>query len=172
MELAFVDVQGFKIKANQFVVKEICIVAGNVLFHDIITSPCKYEELSTVDQTNCKWLEKNYHGIKWMDGNTTQKKLQKRIESILSETIVLVKGLEKIKWIKEICGNTKLICLNIEDMDCNLKFSKPICNDNIDNVDCTHHKGIRNTNQCHCALKNVNSMKSWFLTSKFCNYVN
>lgn len=161
MEFAIVDLQGF-IYNGDFVVKEICILTKNLKFHEIVKSPFPFTNLTSKCKQEVKWLENNYHGLRWNHGYITQNELQKTIAPILKNKIIIVKGLNKIKWVQEILKQQVNVCINVEDMGCIMKLSEPFSNERIEqgieNIKCCNkHKFETN----HCALRNALLIRRW-----------
>lgn len=161
MDFVFVDLQGFKNQFNDFIVKEIYILSKNFKFHEIIKSPHSYEILSTSEKIQVNWLRDNYHGLSWNDGYITVSELQNTIIPILRGKIILVKGLEKVSWLKSICRGAEMRIINLENTGCNLQLHKAFDEMEGNEKVCSRHKKIK-SNIAHCAVKNVWMMKKWF----------
>lgn len=158
--MAFVDMQGFKIKSNVFIVKEIAVLTKNTSFHDVIKSPFSYKNLSVKDKKQTNWLMRNYHGINWCAGSITLEKLRDILRQILKdEKNIYVKGEEKIKWLLSIldCKKISLNIINIENIGCKMRLNK------------NKQKKLRadlcekHADHFHCALKNVLELSEWYL---------
>lgn len=162
MEFAFVDLQGFNSNEN-FVVKEICILTKNLKFHEIVKSPHSFSNLTSKYKRQVKWLENKYHGLRWSQGYITQEELQKTIAPILKNKIIFVKGPNKLRWLREILGQQITLCVNIEDMGCNIKLSNPISKDCIyqgnENIKCCNKHTFENS---HCAVRNALLIRLWY----------
>lgn len=161
MEFAFVDLQGFNSNEN-FVVKEICILTKNLKFHEIVKSPHSFSDLTSKYKQQVKWLENNYHGLRWSQGYITQEELLKTIVPILRNKFIFVKGSNKLRWLREMLDQQIKFCVNIEDMDCNIKLSYPISKDCIDQENekvkcCNKHTFMKS----HCALRNALLIRQW-----------
>lgn len=143
MEL-FADFQGFKDGKNEFVVKEFALAStdGTVLQHWCVKSPCPYAVLDIKTKRQCVWATKYYHGIRWQDGDVTIQTLHRQLFTILNNTTVYVKGLEKVNYIK----NRFTSCLVI-DLD-SYPSLKTL---NTSNVYCFYHRDSKKV----CALNNV-----------------
>lgn len=161
MEFIFVDLQGFKHKKNEFVVKEISILKNdNQIFHYIVKPPYEWIYLPQKYKKQAIWLENNYHGFSWNDGFLTLAELKERIQPILLENekqIVCVKGAEKIAWLKQILDNHYLNCINLENEGCDINLSK-FEKQYMDKPHCKHHK-------LRCSFQNVLILKEWFESS-------
>lgn len=171
MEYIVVDVQGFKDRNNNFLVKEICILSKNLKLHEIIKAPYSFNSLTTEEKQQIKWLEKNYHGLSWFDGRIDENEMKSMIEPIFRGRIVLVKGAEKVAWIKNMFTSS-VIVLNLEDIGCNIQLHKKAAT-NSNNIYheaenyCKRHKRITNSKNVHCAAKNAWLLNRWFKNSIF-----
>ena len=98
-----VDVQGFKITLNEFVFKEVAVIA---LEEDPIPSvflfkpPYAWDKLLDKNKSENRWFEDNFHGIMWRSGSIPYDKLISTLSGILHGAEIYVKGLEKSKWLK------------------------------------------------------------------------
>lgn len=165
MECAFVDVQGFLYDKHTFCVKEICILTKNIRFHEFVKPPFAFSELSNHYKKQVEWLEENYHGLNWNVGYITLQELKNTIRPIVNGKILFLKGCEKVKWVKDILNDQNIICINMEDINCDLKLSKPP----IQRISCSKHKHVL---EQHCARSNAVMLKIWFYThSKYSNVV-
>lgn len=158
MEIAIVDLQGF-IHNEDFVIKEICILTKKKNIHEIVKSPFPFTSLSDKYKQQVKWLENNYHGLRWNQGYITQEELHDTIAPILNNKFIFVKGLNKIKWLREILSQQMNIYINVEDMGCDMKLSKPFSEEEIENIKCCKNHKFENNN--HCALQNALLIEQW-----------
>lgn len=156
MECAFVDVQGFVYNKNTFSIKEICILTKNIKLHEFIKPPLSFDKLIPHDQKQVEWLEENYHGLNWDSGYITLQELKETISPIIKGKILLVKGCEKAKWVREIFCDQNIDCINMEDINCDLKLSELAIEDQ---NSCSKHKPAHRS---HCARNNAVKLKRWF----------
>lgn len=161
MEYIFLDMQGFKDNINEFVLKEIYILSKNLRFHDIVKSYLEFSSLEKFQQLESIWLTKNYHGLDWNSGYISIDQARATMEPIVDGKIVLLKGVEKIKWLKTIIPNSSYFCINIEDLGCNIKISNVFATRKI----CKKHNS--EYSKFHCAKENVWCIKKWFEKSNF-----
>lgn len=156
MDFAFIDLQGFIYNyKNVFAVKEICILTKNIRFHEFVKPPIPFTELSDHFKKQAKWLEKYHHGLSWNMGYITFHELRETILPILDGKILFVKGANKVKWMKYILDNQQIICINVEDLSCDLQLNKQIIHDEFT---CTKHKFVNS----RCAKSNAALLKKWF----------
>lgn len=144
MEL-IVDFQGFKDPANNFIVKEFAVTSsdGQLLQHWFVRSPYSFSNLDLKTTRQCNWLTRNYHGIKWQDGDITIQSLHRQLLPILKDSIVYVKGLEKAKYLEEFFQVSQVY--DVENYPSLKNLHSP-------KVRCFFH---RHTEDMTCALNNV-----------------
>lgn len=158
MECAFVDLQGFLFDNNRFHVKEICILTKNIKFHEFVKPPIPFSELTAFYKKQADWLEESYHGLNWNAGYITSQEVRNTVLPILKGKIVFLKGANKVKWMKQILGDSFIICINIEEIGCDFKLSEQkTCNQTA----CAKHK---HAHSC-CARNNVSLLKKWFFSN-------
>lgn len=103
--LVFADVQGFKSHYNRFICKEFCLVSGNDIYHNVIKSPYTFEKLSPYYRKQARWLTKHLHGFRFDSGGIHMiEVLENTYTKLLGKTVV-VKGDEKVDWLKYIWAN-------------------------------------------------------------------
>lgn len=152
-----VDIQGFKIDENTFIVKEIAIASHDQLQVLLIKPPFPFYNLSKPQRRCVSWIERN-RKIMWNEGILPYTNYKAIIGDFLKDKVIFCKGLEKIQWIKDVLviGSSKVI--NLEDKGCpsiiNLYQEYALCK----NVFCCiNHTSI-------CALKNVLCLRNWCIT--------
>lgn len=149
--LIFVDVQGFKDDFNRFIIKEFAISSEEYTKVLLVRPPFSYTYLTKEEKKRVQWIQK-HRGITWNEGSINYKLFKRIVTSFLENKKIIVKGLEKMKWIKELCDTCYLI--NIEDKSCpNFKSLHKTYRDTAYN--CIDHKK-------ECALKNVICIKKWY----------
>lgn len=130
-KFVFVDIQGFKSYRDRFICKEICLVSDEDFYHAIIKSTIPFEKLSSSHKRQANWLTKHFHGLTYDCGNVHMIQAIQDVYPMLMKKTVVVKGTEKIKWMKHIFRNCgEIECLNFEDLDLDLSLddtSKNIC---------------------------------------------
>lgn len=153
------DIQGFKILDNKFIVKECSICIGNSIQTFIFLPPCPFQSLNEKDKNQVQWIERN-RKYSWSEGFIKYDKLIDTIKPYAINKCIIVKGEEKIKWFKDLfCFDN---CINIEKFNCPkllnliLEFEK---NGNL--FECVSHK-----NSLFCALKNVLAVRRWIQENK------
>lgn len=145
----FVDVQGFKIADNKFIVKEVAIlIDGNRIAHYIFKPPFDWAFLPCECKRQATWLRKNHHGLHWNDGYIEFDRLSYLLTTMLQSRIVMVKGLEKKQWLQDFVKDVHIE--NAEEYeDCAFR----LC-DGESEFKCAHHDGV-------CALANVFKLHRW-----------
>lgn len=122
-KFVFVDVQGFLTFKNRFMCKEFCLVDDDYIFHTFVKSPYSFNKMSSRYQREANWLTHHFHGIKYDCGDINIFELKEKIFPKIRGKTILVKGLQKVSWLKEIfhkCGG--IDCMNIEDTPCDLNL--------------------------------------------------
>lgn len=146
----FVDLQGFKGKENDFIVKELAVLSPVGLVHYIFTPPYKRSLLSSTQIKEVIWLKSNHHGLDWNDGFIPYYKAGALLRNAIGDGTVYVKGFEKIQWIQRLV-NARPVIINVENIDCDVRFSDKM----VDCLPCLNHRGV-------CALKNVFMLRKWY----------
>lgn len=146
----FIDMQGFKVPINQFMVKEFCLINGtdNNEFHVIVKPNYNYRVLPSFYQRQADWLTNCFHGLKYECGKITINEVGQIVYPKIKNKTVVVKGQEKVEWLTHIFKKYgEVNCTNIED--CGFDMS------NIESyVQCGYHQNI-NYRKCHCARSNA-----------------
>lgn len=147
-----VDVQGFKDCKNNFIIKEFALATTEYTQTYLIKPPYTYSKLTSEERKQVNWIERN-RGIYWREGYIDYHEFKRIIKPILAKKQVFVKGLEKVKWIKEICDD--FLALDLSNKSCpNFEIlHNTYCENNI-SLNCMSH--IK-----QCALKNVLCLKKW-----------
>lgn len=160
-----VDVQGFKDKENNFIVKEFALATEEYTHVFLVKPPFPFSRLTDKERRQVLWIEKQY-GITWSEGFIDYREFKRIVKPYLENKKIIVKGFEKIKWIKELCSNCSVT--DIGEKGCP-KFSilyESFCNHK-SKFTCANHLK-------HCALKNVICIKKWYIDNNlmlFSNYV-
>lgn len=164
--IAVVDLQGFTAN-NQYILKEIYFSifdyderTGNqknlIDRHYIFTQPFDWSELSKEDKASALWLQGFHHGFYWNSGTHDYKRKERSTRFLTDQNLVIyVKGLQKVKWLKEVCENHELDVRNIEDFG----YNKRLYYDSYmygDHLHCGKHQNNR-----QCARQNVIIIKNW-----------
>lgn len=149
----FVDVQGFKDCKNNFILKELALATQEYTQVFLIKPPHAYCNLTREEKTRVNWIEKK-KGIFWKDGYIDYREFRRVIIQYLENKNIIVKGAEKVKWVKELCSNCDVI--DIGDKGCpNLvQLTTKYCKD-YTLFNCVYHEK-------QCALKNVICVIKWY----------
>lgn len=152
-DMIIVDVQGFKDTHNNFIIKEFALATSELTQTFLIKPPYPYKSLTKDEIKHVKWVE--FHlGLRWSEGYIDYREFKRIIIPYLTNKKVLAKGLEKVKWIKELCDNCNVIDLGEKGCP-NLSNLYNIYGER-NNIYCVHHSKI-------CALKNVLCIKKWYI---------
>lgn len=163
-----VDVQGFTIYDNRFVLKEIAVVLSEEEFHCFhIKAPFEFKDLYKDDQSQSNWLKLNHHNLSWDYGSDSFKNIQRYLKPLLKNKKVYVKGTEKQKWIEEFL---KQRVFNIEDIPkCDEINLSMLYNMYPRTCQCQYHFNNNNNNntrkqrQIRCALKSALLLNEYML---------
>lgn len=156
-----IDVQGFRRPFAEFVFKEIAIIplAGQDVLPKVYLfgPPCHWNSLPVKFKSENSWLERNYHGLKWNDGEIPYEELEEILKSDLRDAVkIYVKGLEKKKWIENIMPDV-VVVFNMEDYECPSLVK--LLESSYD-VPCKHHNLYYKAN---CAVQNALALKKWLI---------
>lgn len=149
----FVDLQGFKDINNKFIVKELVIATQQHTEIYLVKPPYSFSALSVEEKRHVRWIERN-RGYRWSEGIIDYREFHRIIKPHLKDKKIVVKGEEKIRWVKEISDHENITDIGDKNIP-NLKnLHELYSNDNFNN--CLSHKSVK----C-CALKNVLCIKKW-----------
>lgn len=152
-EILIVDLQGFKNSGNEFIIKEFSLgfEKKDCTQTFLIKPPYPFSKLTKEEKKQVLWLEK-YNGMRWSEGYIDYYEFKRIIVPFLNKRVILTKGHEKIKWIKELCSNCSVI--DLSDHGCfNLsRLHIEYCKNH--DFNCIFHAK-------KCALKNVLCIKKW-----------
>ena len=102
-----VDVQGFKTFDNKFIFKEISFVclekSTNFPTRILLAPPFEWNKLPRQYQGENRWLEHNYHGLRWGCGEIPYETGLSAFKTMLEDAEkIYVKGFEKRKWLQSL----------------------------------------------------------------------
>lgn len=141
------DIQGFNIEKNKFIVKELAGYDGEKVCHFIFRHPFPFEMLSQEDQKEVNWIMKNHHCVNWKKGFTPLHKFGQVVQDLTSKAErVYVKGREKAEYLRRFSAKTIFELPEQPRLD----RGKPSC---------FYH----NNEYCFCALSNVHFLYENFL---------
>lgn len=147
----FIDMQGFKGHFNRFICKEFCLIDGTDIFHEMIRSPFPLNRLSIHLRKQADWVTQNYHGLNYEDGDTHIIELTERMFPKLQNKKILVKGGEKVKWLKCMFRNCgEINCTNIENFNIKYTYREMDAFDS-----CEFHRWISEGTLAVCAKYNA-----------------
>lgn len=187
----FVDLQGFIVN-EKFIVKEFAVLKHNCeLTHLVFKQAMDWNLLTKAERSRACWLTANHHGFQWTDGNIDYRKAKKCIQTALfkniklksetsesnettnttiatttfditTESIIYVKGIQKVQWLKDIIGdaiknyNVSIRSIDVDYSDIRkldfLKKPKP----KTQAMHCIYHTK-------YCAMENVMILNYWWL---------
>lgn len=99
MEEFIVDIQGFQNSNSGLIVKELAIFPIQDSTLPLVFTfkpPTQWDELSIDEKCTARWLEKNYHRIRWSQGDIPYQQMNNVLHKYLSNAKkIYVKGEEK-----------------------------------------------------------------------------
>lgn len=152
-DIVIVELQGFKDCKNNFIVKELAIASQEHTQTFLIKPPHAFHYLTEEEKKQVRWLERN-RGISWSEGYIDYREFQRVIVPHLENKKIITKGLEKIKWIKELCANCEVIDIGEKGCPNFTILKKKYCKNKTD-FNCVNHK-------LNCALKNALCIRKWY----------
>lgn len=147
----FADLQGFKTSENDFIVKEFALATIEWTQVFLVKPPYAYASQSSEEKRQTNWIERN-RGIFWSEGFIDYREFKRIIPLYLEDQNIVIKGHEKIKWIKNLCEDCNIVELG--DKGCPNLMSLHEKYKNCD-LNCINHKK-------QCALKNVCCLRKWY----------
>lgn len=148
-DFVFVDVQGFKTYRNRFICKEFCLVDGEYKFHAMVKSPYSFHKMPYSYQRQAHWLIEHHHGIKYEDGEVAAMDLKTEIFPKLENKTILVKGNEKVEWLKNMFQHFgEIKCMNVEKFG----FDLTVVQRDHPYEMCDYHRKIPKWKQHTCAM--------------------
>lgn len=169
VNFVYMDLQGFRSSGDYFILKELCLLAQDYVFHDFIKSPFEYKNLSSYFKRQADWLTYNFHGLRFDDDGLFLKQIVDSLFPLIEGKVVIVKGMQKIDWIQNIFKKRGHIeCLNIEEVSDDSSFKRTLAEEN-EYIPCSHHRHLRSHKTCHCAraaAEKIREMHTTFLKAK------
>ncbi|CAG9817747.1 unnamed protein product [Phaedon cochleariae] len=95
------DVQGFKIENNKFIVKEFAVFDGVKICHFIFKPPFPLNFLPPNLQKQADWLVRNFHCLEWKDGFIPLHQFRNILKKLSDGVdLIHIKGKEKAGYIR------------------------------------------------------------------------
>lgn len=157
-ESIFVDLQGFKDYKNNFIVKEFALATADYTQVFLIKPPFPFRKLTDAEKKQVLWLGRN-RGIYWGEGLIGYKEFQQFIKSHLVNKTLIVKGLEKVKWVEKLCPSCTVKDIGDKEIPNLKKIISYYYTNQCSKYNCLTHND-------YCALKNVLCLKKWCLENK------
>lgn len=171
--VAIADIQGFVINKRDFILKELCFTIldseasnnsnnnnkNNQYHHYIFKPPFNWSDLTKQSRANANWLHAFHHGFFWNQGQISYNNRGNYIKPLLKENlIILVKGYQKVQWVKECCQTSDIDVRNIEEEEYVDNFRlEDVAYELINKHHCRLHKIVK-----HCAKQNVKIIENWW----------
>lgn len=159
-----IDVQGFNYGSDRYMWKEIAIfnMVTETCKHKFLKMPHQLELFNHTVQKHMNWLFRNLHGLEWDssgDDFLSYDELSDFIKSEVKNDVILVKGLEKKRWLETFLGNQ---IIDLYEIQCpNL--------DKLKDVFKSYHCNQHIYNNLNCSMENVYLLFNWY---KYCNKIN
>lgn len=153
MKYLIVELQGFKDSTNNFIIKELTIASQDHTQTFLVKPPYPFHYLTQEEKKRVRWIERN-RGIYWSEGYIDYKEFKRVILPYLENKKIITKGLEKIKWIKELCANCEVIDIGVKGCPNLATLKKKFCKNKTD-FNCVNHK-------MNCALNNAVCIRKWY----------
>ena len=159
-----IDIQGFRDETNNFIAKEVAVVAIDAPFvsHWIMMPPCAFGKLPAKARRENNWLSRNYHGIEWFDGEVNPKYFTSHLREIARHArCIYVRGNEKANYLRNLLSRD---INNLEGISPSFKNLTP----EEDAIQYCGHHGVRKFGNFHCALYNAYKLKYWLSEQNNC----
>lgn len=153
----YIDIQGFRTYKNRFIIKEFCLSDDDGIFHAIVKSPYSFKKLNDYYQRHANWVTRFCHGLTFDCGDITVAQLLESVYPRIKGKHILVKGAEKITWLRYIFRKYgEIEGSSIEAIG---TISKEL-NDKIYDI-CNYHNHLFGWNPCRCALAIVLKLREY-----------
>lgn len=148
----FVDLQGFKKSKNSLICKEFCLLDDNgYVFHAFVKPTIEFNQLPVDYKRQATWLMNNHHKIDYDFGDMDSIDLCDQIYPKMKGKIVLVKGQEKVKWLKDMLYNYgEIECYDIYSLDFDILLKQANQYDT-----CDYHNDVFEGGNGPCAMSNA-----------------
>lgn len=152
-DIIFVDVQGFKDRSNNFIVKEMSLATTEYTQTFLVKPPYAFSKLNCEERRQVTWIEKHRH-ILWSEGFIDYQEFHRMAKTLLLNKFILVKGNEKVNWVKKLTNECNIVDIGERGCPKLESLYEKFCKDKYF-YNCAHHVD-------YCALKNVLCMKKWY----------
>lgn len=125
----YVDIQGFKKPKNHLICKEFCLLHDNgYKFHAFVKPTIEFKKLPAHYKRQANWLLNFHHKIGYNFGDMDSFDLRDQMYPKMRNKIVLVKGADKVRWLKYMFRHHgEIECVDIDslDFDTSMKQTDP-----------------------------------------------
>lgn len=164
--IVFVDFSFFK-DDDKIIVKELACrsLKGEYGFHNVFFPPTDFYKLSLKDQYTAQWQVDRLNMIEWSVGEDEYSSLHHAIQDIAkyaANGTILVKGLEKMKYLKERVNTdfVKVVDMETEYGTPSLKVLASLYPVIVKFTKCNfHHK--------NCVLQHIQLLHQWYVDEHF-----
>lgn len=147
-DYVYVDIQGYRRPKNYLVCKEFCLLDG-YKYHAIVKPSIPLKYLPAHYKRQAEWVLNNHHKIQYSHGDVDPFDLRDQMYPKLQDKVILVKGEDKIRWLKYMFRkHGEIDCLDIDSMD----FDKSLKQDEPYEVCDYHDYYYFGSTQGPCAL--------------------
>lgn len=118
MSSVVIEFEGFQVKTNDFVIKELAFYVVDHGYHArwSFLPPYPWEQLTVKNRKSYAWLTRYCHGLRWDSGELPYSALERIVSSLfISYKTIYTKGLEKTKFLEKI---SKRKIFNLNDFGC------------------------------------------------------
>lgn len=118
MDVLIIEIHGFKIRDNNFVVKEVGIasIVSNETRQYIAKPPIPYKHLNHKDRRCVDYTSKYIHGLPWTSGYIPLEEVEKYIiDAVAKATVVYTKGLEKVCFLLDLTQSSPSKIVNLDE---------------------------------------------------------
>lgn len=98
--IAVVDIQGFTLENNEFIVKELAVRIGGQLNHYVFKPPKPFYKLTSKEKRSVKYSENRLHGLRYSSGHIEYSELR-NILCAINVNRIFVKGHQKHRLLEE-----------------------------------------------------------------------
>lgn len=158
--MIIVDIQGFQYKNSKFLCKEIAILKDFLCFHHIVGISMDYNYLCNEMKGQIEWLQQNLHGLSWNEkGTISQENISEFLRTIIGEHdgSVMVKGLEKKKWLEQYIPNE---IVDMESLGCPKLGSLKNTTEKHGKY---YHCNMHMNNNLQCSKYNAFTLGNWYI---------
>lgn len=123
---ALLDIQGFQLDNNEFIVKELAIRIGQQLNHYLFKPPIPFNKLTDRERRTVSYVERKIHGLRYSSGYMEYTELRKILHAINVDTIY-VKGHQKYRFLRQCRLRPEVVNLETDMPQPKMDIGIPAC---------------------------------------------